>query len=45
MLAGSETLAKSIGLRATKVNRLNNGKIKCMLACFDITEDNRFVVS
>ncbi|MCW8965419.1 MAG: THUMP domain-containing protein [Candidatus Pacearchaeota archaeon] len=43
VLAGSESLAKSIGLRATKVNKLNNGKIKCILACFDITEDNRFV--
>lgn len=43
VLAGSRELAKNIGLRATKINKLNNGKIHCILATFDLTEDNRFV--
>jgi 23S rRNA (guanine2445-N2)-methyltransferase / 23S rRNA (guanine2069-N7)-methyltransferase len=43
VLTVHERLAKSIGLRASKVNTLYNGSLKCTLAVFEINEKNRFV--
>ncbi len=43
ILAGSEELARSVGLRAFRTNTLYNGRIQCTLACFELGETNRFV--
>jgi 23S rRNA (guanine2445-N2)-methyltransferase / 23S rRNA (guanine2069-N7)-methyltransferase len=41
VLTSSKDLAKSIGLRATKVHTLYNGPLKSVLVHIHITEDNR----
>ncbi|MBN1700093.1 MAG: hypothetical protein JW881_21460 [Spirochaetales bacterium] len=43
VLTGHQHLAKSIGLRASKINTIYNGTIKCTLALFEMNERNRFV--
>ncbi len=42
VFTGSRELSKSIGLRAKKTNTIYNGPIKCILAHFELTEDNIF---
>ena len=43
VLAGDLEHSKRIGLRAAKVNTVYNGPIRCSLAHFELSEDNRFV--
>jgi 23S rRNA (guanine2445-N2)-methyltransferase / 23S rRNA (guanine2069-N7)-methyltransferase len=43
VLTGHLELAKSIGLRAGRRNRLYNGAIKCTLVHIEINEENRLV--
>jgi len=43
ILTGHEELARSVGLRAAKINTLYNGPIRSTLAIFELTVNNRFV--
>ncbi len=43
ILTGHEELARSVGLRASKINTLYNGPIRATLAVFELTPNNRFV--
>jgi len=43
ILTGHEELARSVGLRASKINTLYNGPIRSTLAIFELTPNNRFV--
>ena len=43
VLAGDTELARTIGLRASKVNTVYNGTIRCALATFELSSENRFV--
>ncbi len=41
ILTANPTLAKAIGLRASKRYALNNGALECKLYCFDLHANNR----
>ncbi len=43
VITSDERLSRSIGLRASKVNTLFNGPIRCVLAHFELSEGNRFI--
>ena len=42
VLAGDRELARSIGLRASKLHTLYNGPLRCTLAHFELSEANKY---
>ncbi|HUX20166.1 MAG TPA: bifunctional 23S rRNA (guanine(2069)-N(7))-methyltransferase RlmK/23S rRNA (guanine(2445)-N(2))-methyltransferase RlmL [Spirochaetia bacterium] len=43
VLTSDEDLSHSVGLRASRTNTLYNGPIRCVLAHFEVSEENRFL--
>jgi 23S rRNA (guanine2445-N2)-methyltransferase / 23S rRNA (guanine2069-N7)-methyltransferase len=42
MITRDKVLARSVGLKASKLNRIYNGGLPCIVAQFDLSAENRF---